>query len=115
MVRVFISQPMRDKTNEYIKKERRVAIEHVKKELGEDVEVIDSFFEDAPHDAKPLWFLGKSFELLSGADVALFIGHWYEYRGCNLEHEAAKQYGIKVMYYDEKPKAETDGFITAGV
>lgn len=115
MVRVFISQPMRDKTNEYIKKERRVAIEHVKKELGEDVEVIDSFFEDAPHDAKPLWFLGKSFELLSGADVALFIGHWYEYRGCKLEHEAAKQYGINVMYYDEKPKDETDGFITASV
>lgn len=89
---------MRDKTDEEIKKERRAAIEHVKKVLGDDVEAIDSFFEGAPHDAKPL-----------------FIGHWYEYRGCNLEHEAAKQYGIKVMYYDEKPKAETDGFITAGV
>ena len=50
MVRVFISQPMRDKTNEEIKKERREAIEHVKKEVGEDVEVIDSFFEDAPND-----------------------------------------------------------------
>lgn len=115
MVYVFISQPMRDKTDDEIKKERHAAIERVKKEMGEDVEVIDSFFEKAPHDAKPLWFLGKSFELLSGADVALFIGHWYEYRGCKLEHEAAKQYGIKVMYYDEKPEAETDGFITESV
>ena len=115
MKRVFISQPMRDKTDEEIKKERRAAIEHVKKVLGDDVEAIDSFFEGGPHDAKPLWFLGKSFQLLSGADVALFSGHWYEYRGCNLEHEAAKQDGIKVMYYDGKPKAETDGFITAGV
>lgn len=34
MVRVFISQPMRDKTNEEIKKERREAIEHVKKRSG---------------------------------------------------------------------------------
>ena len=103
MVRVFISQPMRDKTNDEIKKERHAAIERVKKELGEDVEVIDSFFEGAPHDAKPLWFLGKSFQLLSGAGGGGGGGHWYEYRGCKMEHEAAKQYGIRVMYYDEKP------------
>lgn len=115
MKKVFISQPMRDKTDEEIKKERSAAIEYVKKEMGDDVEVIDSFFEGAPHDAKPLWFLGKSFQLLSSADAVLFIGDWRKYRGCKLEHEAAKQYGIKVMYYDEKPKAETDGFITAGV
>lgn len=115
MKRVFISQPMRDKTDEEIKKERRAAIERVKKELGEDVEVIDSFFEGAPHDAKPLWFLGKSLQLLSGADVALFIGRWYKYRGCKMEYEAATQYGIETMCYNGKPKAETDGFITVGV
>lgn len=115
MKRVFISQPMRDKTDEEIKKERRTAIEHVKKVLGEDVEAIDSFFEGAPHDAKPLWFLGKSFQLLSTADAAVFIGDWYKYRGCKMEHEAATQYGIETMCYNEKPKAETDGFITAGV
>lgn len=103
MVRVFISQPMRDKTNEEIKKERRAAIERVREEMGEDVEVIDSFFEGAPHDAKPLWFLGKSFQLLSSADVAVFVGSWRDYRGCKMEHEAAKQYGIKVMYYNERP------------
>lgn len=105
MVRVFISQPMRDKTADEIKKERRVAIERLKKEAGEDVEVIDSFFEVAPHDAKPLWFLGKSFQLLSTADVAVFVGSWRDYRGCKMEHEAAKQYGIKVMYFGEKPKS----------
>ena len=37
MLRVFVSQPMRDKTAGEIKKERRAAIEHVKKEVGEDV------------------------------------------------------------------------------
>lgn len=105
MMRVFVSQPMRDKTNEEIKKERRAAIERVREEMGEDVEVIDSFFEGAPHDAKPLWFLGKSFQLLSSADVAVFVGSWRDYRGCKMEHEAAKQYGIKVMYFDEKPKS----------
>lgn len=96
-MKLFISQPMRDKTDEQIEKERNDAIEHVKKVLGEDVEVIDSFFKGAPHDAKPLWFLGKSFELLSTADVAVFVGDWYKYRGCKMEYEACKEYGIETI------------------
>ena len=72
MVKVFISQPMRDKTDEEIKKERERAIEEVKKKFNDDVKIIDSFFEGAPHDAKPLWFLGESLRKLSDADVAYF-------------------------------------------
>lgn len=34
--------------------------------------MIDSFFQNAPADARPLWFLGKSLELLSTADIAYF-------------------------------------------
>ncbi len=100
MLRVFVSQPMRGKTDDEIKKERRAAIEHVREEMGEDVGLFDSFWEGATHDEKPLWLLGKAFQLLSRADVAVFVGNWRDYRGCKLEHEAAKQYGIKVMYYD---------------
>lgn len=96
-MKLFISQPMRDKTDEQIEKERNDAIEHVKKVLGEDVEVIDSFFKGAPHDAKSLWFLGKSFELLSTADMAVFIGDWYKYRGCKMEYEACEEYGIETI------------------
>lgn len=105
MVYVFISQPMREKTDDEIKKERHAAIERVKKEMGEDVEVIDSFFKNAPNDASPLWLLGKSLQLLSTADVAVFAGPWYDYCECTMEHEAAKQYGIKVMYYDGKDES----------
>lgn len=96
-MKIFISQPMRNKTDEQIEKERNDAIEHVKKVLDEDVEVIDSFFKNAPHEAKPLWFLGKSFELLSTADLAVFIGDWYKYRGCKMEYEACKEYGIETI------------------
>lgn len=34
--------------------------------------MIDSFFENAQHDAKPLWFLTKLLELLATADIAFF-------------------------------------------
>ena len=101
MTRLFISQPMRDKTNEQIEAERNKAVETVKKILGEEVEIIDSFFKDAPHDAKPLWFLGKSFELLSSADVAYFCKDWEKYRGCKMEHTACIEYGIKTIEFEE--------------
>ena len=100
MTKLFISQPMRDKTNEQIEAERKTAIETVKKAYGEDIEIIDSFFKDAPHEAKPLWFLGKSFELLSTADVAYFCKDWEKYRGCKMEHTACIEYGIKTIEYE---------------
>lgn len=97
MKKLFISQPMRDKTNEEILSEREIAIESAKKHLGEDVEVIDSFFKDAPHDAKPLWYLAKSLELLSTADIAYFCKDWDKYRGCKIENTCAIEYGIDVI------------------
>lgn len=97
MKRLFISQPMKDKTNEEILAVREKAIELAKISVGEDVEIIDSFFKDAPHDAKPLWFLGKSLELLSTADVAYFAEGWENARGCKIEHDCATAYGIYVI------------------
>lgn len=94
--KLFISQPMKDKTEEEIKTEKAKIIKEVVNRFGQ-VEVIESFIEAAPHDAKPLWFLGKSLELLSTADIAYFADGWKNYRGCKLEHECAVQYGIEIV------------------
>lgn len=98
-MRLFISQPMKGKTDEEILKARERAIESAKKYLdaNEEVEVIDSFFQNAPADARPLWFLGKSLELLSTADVAYFAKDWETARGCRIENTCAIEYGIKVI------------------
>ncbi len=99
MKRLFASQPMRDKTNEEILKTRNQTVEDVKKLVGEDVEVIDSFIaEEAPKKSNPgLWYLAKSIELLSIADCAYFGEGWQDYRGCRIEHECAIQYGIDIV------------------
>lgn len=97
MKKLFISQPMNGKSNEEIEEVRQKAISAASKKLGEDVEVIDSFFKDAPHDAKPLWFLGKSLELLSTADVAYFANGWRQARGCRIEYQCATEYGIETI------------------
>lgn len=94
MKKLFISQPMRGKTDEEIKAERAKAIEAASELVGEPMEVIDSFFEKAPADAKPLWFLGKSLELLAGADIAYFAKGWQDARGCRIEHTCAVEYNI---------------------
>lgn len=97
MKKLFISQPMRGKTDEEILKERVQAVDEAMVMLGEEVEVIDSFFRAAPVDAKPLWFLGKSLELLAEADVAYFAPGWQDARGCRIEHMSAVEYGIPVI------------------
>lgn len=98
MKKLFISQPMRNKTNEEILKERELAIQKAKEQLGEDVEVIDSFFQDREEPANVkrsgVYWLGRSLELLSTADVAYFAPGWEEARGCIIEHEVAKEYSI---------------------
>ena len=101
MKKLFISQPMKDKTDEQILAEREKAIAVAKEHVGEEVEVIDSFFQSAPADARPLWFLGKSLELLSTADIAYFAPGWSKYRGCKIEHECAGQYGIDTIESEE--------------
>lgn len=99
-MKLFISQPMKGKTDEEIKAVREKAIESVKEKYDDNIEVVDSFFEGAPADAKPLWFLAKSLELLSTADVAYFCKGWEEARGCRIENTCALEYGIETVIED---------------
>ena len=97
--KLFISQPMADKSEEQIKAERERAIARAQEHIdsfpdlkGTTIEVIDSFITDAPEDAKPLWYLGKSLELMADADIVFFIEGWNKYRGCRIENAAAHEY-----------------------
>jgi hypothetical protein len=97
MKKVFISQPMRDLSDTEIKEERKAIKQTIIKEYG-DVEFIDSYFEGAPANANPMWFLGKSLELLSMADMAFFAKDWESARGCRIEHITAEEYGIEIIH-----------------
>lgn len=92
--KVFISQPMSDKTDEEILAVREAAVRTLNKQLNQEVEILDSFFQGAPHEAKPAWFLGESVKVLSNADIAIFLDDWRKYRGCRIEHLICKEYNI---------------------
>lgn len=103
-MKVFISQSMRGLSDEEILKAREEAIEYAKSTIktnaDDKIEIIDSFFQSAPTDAKPLWYLGKSLELLSTADVCIFVKGWENARGCKIEYDCCIQYGIPTLYFD---------------
>lgn len=54
MKKLFISQPMQGKSKEEILAERKVAICQAKEAVGDEVEIIDSYFENAPACNRPL-------------------------------------------------------------
>ena len=97
MKKLSISQPMRGTTDADILAVRSDGIQTAKDSVGEDVEVIESFFQNAPAEARPLWFLGKSLELLATADVAYFAPGWEDARGCRIEHTCAVEYGVPMI------------------
>lgn len=95
MKKLFISQPMRGRSDEEILKERESLIEKAKQKVNDEVEILDSYFSD--YNGNALGFLGKSIELLSKADVALFGADWKSARGCRVEHKCCEEYGIEIV------------------
>ena len=97
-MKLFISQPMKNKSAEEILKEREQIIIHCKEMYGDDLEVIESYFEQEPESKNPaLYNLGKSLILLADADVAYFAKGWENARGCKIENTCAIEYGIEVV------------------
>ena len=100
MKKLFISQPMRGLSDKEILKAREEIRFKAQKTIREPVELIDSFIKDYPGEINkhvPVFYLGKSIQFLSEADIAYFGGDWRNARGCKIEHEIAEQYGIKII------------------
>ena len=98
MKKLFISQPMRGKTDEEILAVRKYAHQTAEWVLGEPVEVIDSYLHETPEVSNSaLWCLGRSLELMADADVVYFVYGWEKYRGCRIEHECALEYSKDII------------------
>lgn len=98
MKKLFVSVPMKGRTEEEIK----ASIQKMKKiaEIyeGEELELIDSYIEDnPPKDSKEaVWYLGESLKKLAQADVFIGIDEAYDWNDCCIEKDTAYRYGIKM-------------------
>lgn len=102
--KVFISQPMRGKTNEEILAERKNIEAHARTLCPEGIEMVildsykpNEFENEQDKKNKTLFYLAKSLELLAEADLAVFGIGWKDARGCQIEHRCAEAYGIKFI------------------
>ena len=105
MMKAMLSQPMAGKTEEEIISTRERAIAALKKR---GYEIINTLFTDEWYSQEsmkergvvqiPLCFLAKSLENMSLCHAAYFCKGWENARGCKIEHEAAKAYGLTIIY-----------------
>ena len=106
--KAMLSQPMAGRTENEINETRERAIATLK-EKG--YEIVNTLFTDEWYSKEamaergvvqiPLCFLAKSLENMSLCHVAYFCKGWEETRGCRIEHEAAKAYGLEVIYEEQ--------------
>lgn len=88
---------MRGKTEDEILAIRKHAIIEAEILLGEEVEVLETYFDDFSPFAPPLEYLARSIEFLSKADYVYFAHGWNETRGCRIEYECAVEYDIPIL------------------
>lgn len=104
-MKAMLSQPMAGKSEEEIVATRERAIAALE---AKGYEIVNTLFTDEwySHDAMqqrgvvqiPLCFLAKSLENMSLCHAAYFCKGWEKARGCRIEHEAAKEYGLTIIY-----------------
>ena len=95
-MKIMISQPMKGKTNEQIREERKALVEALEREGHE---VVDTVFETAPDNVDmAVYMLGESIKFISKVDAVYFMKGWEKARGCKIEHQVAVEYNKKVFY-----------------
>ena len=105
MKKAMLSQPMAGKTEKEIVETRERAIAALKERGYEIVNTLftDEWYSDEAMKERgvvqiPLCFLAKSLENMSLCHAAYFCRGWEQARGCRIEHEAAKSYGLEIIY-----------------
>lgn len=98
-MKVMISQPMARKHDDDIKNERNKIISKFR---DMHIDVVDTFFNDDTTgiDKPDVYLLSKSIQAMVEVDAVYFVDGWRDARGCRIEHQICKEYGIKCLYSD---------------
>lgn len=98
--KVFISIPMNGQDAEQIKIDQQEIFDRFVDDNQTDDQyvLLDTVFDtleiDESIETVSIYYLSKSIEQLSRADLVLFAPGWNTARGCRIEHKIAKDYDI---------------------
>lgn len=111
-MKVMISQPMNGRAEEEIKKEKEEIIQKLK---NMHIDVINTLFEEEPPENcnGALYYLGKSIDAMKNIDAIYMCDNWFNARGCRIENQVAREYGIKILdkdFFVNKPIMNTRNF-----
>ena len=105
MLKAMLSQPMANKSEAEIVETRNRAIAALE---TQGYSIVNTLFTDEWYSKEamekrgvvqiPLCFLAKSLENMANCHAAYFCKGWENARGCRIEHDAAKAYGLIVLY-----------------
>nr|DAT88590.1 MAG TPA: Blasticidin M [Bacteriophage sp.] len=97
MKKLFVSVPMKGRTEEEIKASIQKMKQIAEIYEGEELELIDSYIEDNPPKGnnEAIFYLGESIKKLAQADVFIGICQFHDWNGCEIERSVALRYGIK--------------------
>ena len=101
MKKVFISVPMKGRTDEHIRESIGEMHKLAEIMFGETLEPIDNFVceGEIPKDCNvSIYFLSKAIEKLSKADYFIGVNYTGHFSGCNIESNVANSYNIPTMY-----------------
>ena len=99
MKKLFISQPMRGRTDEEINEERKALHAKAEDALGEELGLLENFLllPDETKKNHAARRLAESLFLMCDADVVIFAKDWEQARGCRIEHQVCLDYGIDII------------------
>lgn len=105
MKKIFISMPMRGRTDEQIKVDREDAIAIITSDFSrkrffnnEEIEIIDSLISaEESENLSAVECLGRSISMLGKADYIVILGDISNSRGCQIEKQIAQLYKIPIL------------------
>lgn len=95
---IMISQPMNGLTKEQIVANREHTINILNDEGWVVLDTIVDIDELKGHKHDAVRCLAESIKFMSNVDAIYFLKGWENARGCKIEHEIAKQYGVNIIY-----------------
>ena len=95
---IMISQPMNGLSQETIITNRADAVERLEIDGWVVLDTIVNTDELKGHKHDAVRCLAESIKFMSNVDAVYFLKGWENARGCKIEHEIAKQYGVKIIY-----------------
>lgn len=96
MKKLFISCPIRDRSDEAIAESRKRLKMIAEAAFNEELEVIDSIVNERPpvNSKESIWHLGNSIKKLAEADYFIGINYARHFIECDTERNIAQSYGI---------------------